>query len=136
MRWDVENEVGPNTAHREGRIGSETPYPYVRHMGFNPIIDLRETVPGRGSEDLRVFRLFHAPFGAGVPLTPAHLASICRTIDSYRSGFSFVHCYEGIRRAATAGAAYLRWEPRGRAPARRPTGSSTYGRRPTRRERR
>lgn len=91
-------------------IGGETPYGYLRHMGFDAIIDLRETTPQRGPEDLRAFRLFHAPLDDGVAPTPAQLASICRTIDSYRSSFFFVHCYEGVGRAVTAGAAHLMWE--------------------------
>lgn len=91
-------------------IGGETPYPYLRHMGFTAIVDLRERQPTTGGEDeLRAFRVFHAPLDDGVAPSAHQLAAICRTIDSYPSSFFYVHCFEGIGRAVTVGAAYLMW---------------------------
>jgi len=90
-------------------IGGETPYPYLRHMGFTAIVDLRETSPDDDG-DLGAFRLFHAPLDDGVAPTPLQLAAVCRTIDSYRSSFFYIHCYEGVGRAVTVGAAHLMWD--------------------------
>ncbi len=93
-------------------IGGEMPYPFLHHMGFTAIVDLRETYPVDDRELLEAFRLFHAPLDDGVAPTPDELAAICRTIDSYRSSFFYVHCFEGIGRAVTVGAAYLMWDGR------------------------